>query len=35
MESFYSLLQKNVLDRRRWTTRAELAYAIPVWIEHT
>jgi hypothetical protein len=35
MESFYSLLQKNVLDRRRWTTRAELAYAILVWIEHT
>ena len=24
MESFFSLLQKNVLDRRRWTTRDEL-----------
>jgi putative transposase len=35
MESFYSLLQKNVLDRQRWTTRAELAYAILVWIEYT
>jgi len=28
-------LQKNVLDRRRWRTRSELAYAIVVWIEHT
>lgn len=35
MESFYSLLQKNVLDRRRWHTRSELAYAIVFWIEHT
>jgi transposase InsO family protein len=35
MESFYSLLQKNVLDRRSWRTRSELAYAIVVWIEHT
>jgi putative transposase len=35
MESFYALLQKNVLDRRRWRTRAELAYAIVYWIEHT
>jgi transposase InsO family protein len=35
MESFYALLQKNVLDRRRWRTRSELAYAIVVWIEHT
>ena len=35
MESFYSLLQKNVLNRRRWSTRSELAYAIVVWIEHT
>ena len=27
MESFYALLQKNVLDRRpRWRTRSELAY---------
>jgi putative transposase len=35
MESFYALLQKNVLDRRRWSTHSELAYAIVVWIEHT
>ena len=35
MESFYALLQKNVLDRRRWATRAQLAYAIVFWIEHT
>jgi len=24
MESFFALLQKNVLDQQRWTTRAEL-----------
>lgn len=35
MESFYSLLQKNVLNRRRWRTRSELAYEITYWIEHT
>jgi putative transposase len=35
MESFYSLLQKNVLDRKRWVTRDELATAIVTWIEHT
>jgi len=35
MESFIALLQKNVLDRRRWRTRAELRYAIIRWIEHT
>jgi transposase InsO family protein len=35
MESFFSLLQKNVLDQRRWATRAELRYAITVWIERT
>jgi putative transposase len=35
MESFYSLLQKNVLDRKRWTTREDLAYEIVYWIEHT
>ncbi len=28
MESFFSLLQKNVLDRRRWKTREELRIAI-------
>jgi transposase InsO family protein len=33
--SFFSLLQKNVLDRRRWRTRSELTYQTIVWIEHT
>ena len=35
MESFFSLLQKNVLDTRRWTTREELRLAIVTWIEAT
>ncbi|CAM5641670.1 Transposase InsO family protein OS=Streptomyces griseomycini OX=66895 GN=FHS37_002252 PE=4 SV=1 [Streptomyces griseomycini] len=35
MESFFSLLQKNVLDRRVWTTREELRIAIVTWIERT
>lgn len=35
MESFFSLLQKNVLDRQRWKTREELRHAIVVWIERT
>jgi transposase InsO family protein len=35
MESFFSLLQKNVLDRRQWTTRQELRIAIVTWIERT
>ncbi|WP_328740746.1 IS3 family transposase [Streptomyces erythrochromogenes] len=35
VESFFSLLQKNVLDRRRWTTREELRIAIVTWIERT
>jgi putative transposase len=34
MESFFSLLQKNVLDSRRWNTREELRLAtIVTWIE--
>lgn len=33
MESFLSLLQKNVLDRHLWATRAELRLAIVQWIE--
>ena len=33
MESFFSLLQKNVLDRRAWATREELRIAIVTWIE--
>ena len=35
MESFFSLLQKNVLDRRRWQTRDERRLAIITWIERT
>lgn len=35
MESFFSLLQKNVLDRRSWATREELRIAIVTWIERT
>jgi transposase InsO family protein len=35
MESFFSLLQKNVLNRRRWTSRDELRAAIVLWIERT
>lgn len=35
MESFFALLQKNVLDRRRWTTRHDLRIAIITWIERT
>ncbi len=33
MESFFSLLQKNVLDSQRWSTRADLRLAIVTWIE--
>ena len=35
MESFFSLLQKNVLDRRHWETREQLRIAIVTWIERT
>jgi transposase InsO family protein len=35
MESFFSLLQKNVLNRRSWATRDELRIAIVTWIERT
>ena len=35
MESFFALLQKNVLDRRRWATRDQLRIAIVTWIERT
>jgi putative transposase len=35
MESFFALLQKNVLDRQRWTSRHELRLAIVSWIETT
>ena len=35
MESFFTLLQKNVLNRQRWATREELRLAIVTWIERT
>lgn len=35
MESFFALLQRNVLDRKRWSTRAELPLAIVTWVERT
>ncbi|MFJ1567254.1 IS3 family transposase [Streptomyces erythrochromogenes] len=35
MESFFSLLQKNVLDRRKWATREDLRIAVVTWIERT
>lgn len=35
MESFFSLLQKNVLNKKRWQTRQELRLEIVTWIERT
>lgn len=35
MESLFSLLQNNVLNRRSWATREELRFAIVSWIERT
>ena len=35
MESFFALLQKNVLNTKRWDTREELRIAIVTWIERT
>ena len=35
MEPFFSLLQKNVLNRRPWTTREQLRIAMVTWIERT
>ncbi|MBF6229080.1 IS3 family transposase [Nocardia abscessus] len=35
MESFFALLQRNVLDRRTWCNREELRIAIVIWIERT
>ena len=35
MQWFNSLLQKNVLDRKRWRTRDELHNAVVYWVEHT
>ena len=34
MESFHSLLQKNVLNQQSWRTPDELRYAVITWIEH-
>jgi putative transposase len=33
MESFFSTLQRELLDRHHWMTRAQLANAIFEWIE--
>jgi putative transposase len=33
MESFFGSMQIELLDRRTWTTRTELASAIFEWIE--
>ncbi len=33
MESFWSTMQRELLDRRQWSTRAELGSAIFEWIE--
>ena len=35
MESFFALLQKNVLDRHTWDTRDQLRIAIVTWTERT
>jgi putative transposase len=33
MESFWSTMQRELLDRQRWATRADLGSAIFEWIE--
>ena len=35
MESFFALLQKNVLNRKSWVAREDLRSAIVWWIERT
>jgi putative transposase len=35
MESFFALLQKNVLNKRRWSARHQLRLEIVTWIEKT
>lgn len=35
MESFFSLLQNNVLNSKTWAARDELRSAIATWIERT
>ncbi len=34
-QSFFSLLQNNVLDRQTWATREDLRIAMVTWIERT
>ncbi len=33
IESFWSTMQRELLDRQRWTTKAQLGSAIFEWIE--
>ena len=35
MESFFALLQHNILNRQTWATRDQLRLAIITWIERT
>jgi transposase InsO family protein len=35
MESYFALLQKNVLNHQRWDTRDQLRLATVTWIERT
>ena len=35
MESFFALLQKNVLDQQVWDSHEQLRIAIVWWIERT
>ena len=35
MESFFALVQKNVLDKKNWRTRQELRLAMVTWTERT
>ncbi len=35
MESFFALLQNNLLGRWSWATREDLRIAIVTWIERT
>lgn len=35
MERFFSMLPRNVLDRRMWTDREEFRIATVTWIERT
>jgi putative transposase len=35
IESFHSLLQKNVIDSKKWKSQEELRMAIVQWIEGT